>query len=129
MATTYSFRQWVRNLRPMIIENSLLPKILSIFAPIEVWAFSFGPFVWCSGEVNEWLANHEIIHFQQQLELLFVGQWFLYAFFWLWNVARLKGDGKEAYYQNPFEREAYDNDGNLDYLRSRPFYNWTKYLS
>jgi hypothetical protein len=59
MATTYSFRQWVRNLRPMIIENSSLPKILSIFAPIEVWAFSFGPFVWCSGEVNEWLANHE----------------------------------------------------------------------
>jgi hypothetical protein len=112
----------------MIIENSSLPEILSAVSPINVWAFSFGPFVWCEGEANERLRNHETIHFQQQVELLFVLQWVLYMFFWLWGVIFGKGDSVDAYFHNPFEREAYDNDGNLEYLETRPFYNWLQYI-
>ena len=37
----------MKNLKPIFIENSKLPYWLSKVAPIDVWAFSAGPFVVC----------------------------------------------------------------------------------
>ena len=36
--------------------------------------------------------------------------------------------GKDAYYANPFEVEAYENDNNIMYLEERPLWAWRKYL-
>ena len=117
----------MKNLKPIFFENSRVPIILSYFAPIEIWAISFGFGVWCRGELSEETRRHETIHFQQQLELLFVGQWILYVLFWLIGMFIYR-DGKKAYYENPFEREAYWNDGDENYLPTRERYNWIKYV-
>lgn len=70
------------------------------------------------------LINHEHIHTCQMLEMLFV-------FFYLWYVVEwsvryfMKG---RAYSNISFEREAYMNQDNHDYILSRIPYSWVKYL-
>lgn len=92
--------------------------------------FSFFIFIWISRlEKNSArLIRHETIHFRQQLELLFVFHWLLYGSFYI--VSRLKGQRHYIGYRyNPFELEAYGNDGNEDYLRQRKPFAWVRYLS
>ncbi len=113
--------------KPIFFENSSLPRWLSKIAPIEIWAISFGLWVWCRGELSDKTKRHETIHFQQQLELLFIGQWLLYGLFWLVGLIRYR-DGKKAYRESPFEREAYNNEENLDYLKSRRRWAWISYI-
>ena len=88
----------------------------------QLWALG-----WCRGEMSDETKRHETIHFQQQLELLFVGQWILYGLFWLIGLIRYR-DGKKAYYENPFEREAYRHDKEEGYLATRPRYAWSFYV-
>ena len=118
---------WIRKLRPIMIENSKVPIILSRVAPIEIWAISFGIFVWCRGEMSETTKRHECIHFAQQVECLFIGQWILYGWQWLRGVMAKKS-GREAYYANCFEEEAYTHQDDKSYLDNRPFYHWKKYI-
>ena len=112
---------------PIFIENSKVPVLLSYVAPINIWAISFGLWVWCRAEMDEQTRRHEAIHFWQQVELLFVMQWILYGVFWLIGMARIR-NGTLAYYQNPFEIEAYENESNPDYLKERKLYSWRKYI-
>jgi len=117
----------MKNLKPIFIENSKLPYWLSKIAPIDVWAFSAGPFVVCRGQLSEKTITHETIHFLQQVEMLFVFQWILYGLFYV--IGRFtKGSWKAAYYGNPFEVEAYANDIDSDYLQERKFWAWTSYV-
>ena len=117
----------MKNLKPIFIENSKLPYWLSKIAPIDVWAFSAGPFVVCRGKLSEKTITHETIHFLQQVEMLFVFQWILYGLFYV--IGRFtKGSWKAAYYGNPFEVEAYANDLDPDYLEERKFWAWTGYV-
>jgi hypothetical protein len=113
--------------KPWFVENSKVPIILSYLAPIDIYAIAFGPFVWCRGTMGDQLKNHEVIHYHQQLELLFVGQWLLYVFYWLKGLITYK-DGAVAYRESPFEREAYANDQNLDYLKNRERFAWRNYI-
>jgi hypothetical protein len=121
-------RLWISKQRPWwIFEHSILPRILSKISPIEIDSFSFGPFVFCKSNISMRTKQHEIIHYHQQIELLFVFQWLLYSFFTiklLIERAGLKG----AYYNNPFEREAYDNDRNILYLDERALWSWSAYI-
>ena len=111
---------------PWFFENSKLPVWLSKIAPIEVWAFSFAFWVWCRGEMSDRTRRHETVHYQQQLEMLFVGQWICYGICWLIGFAKYR-DGSKAYHQNPFEQEAYEIDDFEDGLVTRKRYGWTKY--
>lgn len=120
-------RLWISKRKPWVFENNILPKLLSKVAPIDVFAFSAGPFVFCREELPDRTRRHETIHYHQQLEMLFVFQWLLYAYYTV--AARVKGlSGREAYYANPFELEAYDNDETVDYLENRPMWAWRAYL-
>tara|TARA_R110000796_G_scaffold68482_1_gene156954 strand:- start:220 stop:603 length:384 start_codon:yes stop_codon:yes gene_type:complete len=112
--------------KPIFFENSRVPALLSHIAPIDIHAIAIGPFVWCREEMDDVLKNHETIHFHQQLELLFVGQWFLYIMCWLINMVKFR-DGPTAYRMSPFEQEAYDNEANLEYLKTRKLWAWRKY--
>jgi hypothetical protein len=90
---------------------------------------SFFIFVWISrlerDEVR--LMRHETIHFRQQLEMLFIFHWLLYAAFYL--VARAKGHCHYiAYRYNPFELEAFANDPDEDYLTRRKPFAWAWYM-
>ena len=113
--------------KPFMIENSKVPVFLSYFAPITIWAISFGPFVWCRGVMSETTRRHETIHFQQQLEMLFVFQLIAYGLFWLFNVVKYR-DGAKAYREIPFEREAYSNEKKFTYLEKRKRYAWVSYI-
>ena len=109
--------------KPKFYENNRLPAILSKIAPISIWAISVGPFVWCRGTLSEIDRRHETIHFQQQLELLFIGQWILYLLFYVAALVK-HGNGLSAYLHNRFEVEAYNNEHNEDYLLTRKRYAW-----
>jgi hypothetical protein len=114
-----SMKKW----KPIFIENSKIPVWLSHLAPIDIGAISFGFWVWSRGEMDERLRRHETIHYQQQLELLFVGQWALYLLYYLKGLIRYK-EGALAYRESPFEREAYRNEYTKNYLENRKRYSW-----
>ena len=71
------------------------------------------------------IINHEKIHWKQQMEMLIIFFYFWYLIEWF---IRLFINGKAAYRSLSFEREAYDNDDNLEYLKTRKPYSWLKYM-
>jgi hypothetical protein len=110
----------------MIITNSIIPKIFSVF--IDVYAITLYPFVFIRDEGNEITINHERIHLKQQKELLIIGFYFLYIIFWLVNLIRYRSFFL-AYSAIPFEREAYQNEENWVYTLNRKAFAWWKYIS
>ena len=119
----------MRTWEPKFIENSKVPVVLSKIAPLEIGAISFFWFVWSRGPIGPVTRRHETIHFQQQLELLFVLQWVLYGLFWLIGLFVYKFDGNKAYRENPFEREAYANERKTKYLSdTRKRWSWVRYF-
>jgi hypothetical protein len=113
--------------KPIFVENSRIPKLLSYLSPINIGAISLGILVFCRKDAFPSLRRHETIHFQQQLELFFLGFYMLYLFFWLVGIIKYK-DGKHAYHENPFEREAKHNQYASNYLATRKRYTWVKYV-
>lgn len=73
------------------------------------------------------LINHEKIHLHQQRELLIVPFYILYITEWLVRTI-LYLDSYRAYQNISFEREAYANEDNLDYLKNRKAFSFIKYL-
>ena len=120
-------RKWISRREPFVFENSKIPVWLSKVAPIEINALSFACFVFCRGTLSKTSRRHETIHYHQQLELAFVGQWVLYGLFSLVGFLIYRSPSK-AYYENPFEREAYSNEKKFTYLAKRPLWNWTHYI-
>ena len=77
---------------------------------------------------NKVLVNHEKVHIRQQLELL-VLPFFLW-YFAEYAVRLLQYRNANLAYRNiSFEREAYSNELNLDYLKTRRIFSFLKYLS
>ena len=113
----------LRNSRPWFFENSKVPVVLSYLAPITIGAITIGPLVFSRGEMSDITKNHESIHWQQYIETGILGFIILYYSFYFWNLLRYR-DGELAYYMIPFEKEAYDNDDNLEYLTTRKRYSW-----
>lgn len=67
------------------------------------------------------LINHERIHLRQQLELLILPFYIFYILEWLLRTV-LYLNTYRAYQNMSFEREAYHNEKDLNYLdRRRPF--------
>lgn len=88
------------------------------------------PFIFLKEEhlkQDRFLLNHETIHLKQQLELLILPFfiWYLVEF-----LARLvkSGNWYKAYRAISFEKEAYENQNDLDYLKTRPFWKFLGYL-
>ena len=119
----------MKNWKPMFFENSKVPVILSKVSPITIGAISLCGFVFSRGEMSERTKRHETIHFQQQLELLFIPFFLLYGLLWVIALFKNKFDGAEAYLNIAFEREAYENDANADYLTNRKRFAWVKFLT
>lgn len=76
---------------------------------------------------NAVMINHERIHFRQQAELLVLGFHALYLFMLLANLARHRRF-LPAYRALCFEREAYRNDRDPHYLRTRRPFASFRYL-
>ena len=118
----------MKNWKPIFIPHSKVPIVLSLFAPIRISAISFGCWVWSRSELSPRLRRHETIHFQQQIELLFIFQWLLYLLFHLIGLFLYRFNGEKSYRNNPFEREAYANDGDTMYLHQRKRFSWVRYF-
>lgn len=72
-------------------------------------------------------VNHERIHLRQQLELLIFPFFVWYLSEFLVRLAQYKKFDL-AYRNISFEREAYANEKDLNYLKKRSFFGFAKYL-
>ena len=102
-----------------IVRTTILP--FRGFSAINLLGVLFvHPGVYLSNE----LMNHERIHSAQQREMLFVFFYLTYLVEWLMRLP-MRGN---AYRNISFEREAYANQRNLDYLEARRPYAWRYYI-
>lgn len=76
---------------------------------------------------NKTTINHEKIHIRQQLELLILPFYIWYFLDFFIKFLKYKNFDK-AYKNIIFEREAYTNEKNLNYLKSRSFWVFLRYF-
>ena len=86
---------------PIIVRNSKIPKMLSWF--MDIAAITLFPFIFVKGEGDDKLIRHETIH-----------------------IAKYR-NYDDAYRSIRFEREAYNNEHDKNYLEMREKFAWTKY--
>lgn len=72
-------------------------------------------------------VNHEKIHLRQQIELLILPFFIWYVLEFFIRLIQYK-NRKKAYRNISFEREAYANESNTDYLINRKFFSFLNYL-
>lgn len=73
------------------------------------------------------MLNHEKVHIRQQLEMLIIPFFVWYGAEYLYRWIQCK-DKHIAYRNISLEREAYANEENLMYLKSRSFWRFLKYM-
>jgi len=104
--------------------------IFKHFIPKGFIGLTIYPFVFLQEKkwtTNKVLINHERIHLKQQLELLIIPFFIIYFLEFLYGLFIYKN--KYLAYKNiSFEREAYQNESNMQYLKERSFWNFLKYL-
>lgn len=104
-----------------IIYNDFIPfngyKAITVFNLI---------FVRNGHKIDEIDINHESIHFEQIKDCFYLFFYPLYIFEFLFNLFKM--NAHDAYENISFEKEAYDNENNLNYIKTRKKYNWIKYL-
>lgn len=125
-------------MKPKLVNNSRIPVILSSISPIEIWAITLWPWIFCRGEMSVRDVNHESIHIEQYNDLLVLA--FLVIYFWdyLRGLIKYRNDisglnphgrpyasvGDKAYFRTRAEQEAYSNDGDVNYLNDRKRREW-----
>lgn len=88
------------------------------------------PFIFIKYRLDKkdlFFVNHERIHLRQQIEMLFFPFfiWYLFEFF----IRLIQYKNSNLAYKNIcFEREAYANEKNLEYLKKRSFWKFFKYI-
>lgn len=82
-------------------------------------AITIFPFIFIHPDtkITKELINHERIHLIQQMELLVLP-------FYIWYLIALN---RKGYWNISHEREAYENERNLNYLKTRRPYSFLKY--
>lgn len=102
-----------------VIYNDVIPfdgfKVINLFGVL---------FVRNGRTMSDVDLNHERIHTAQMKEMLYVFFYLWYLIEWLIELFHYRG---KAYHTNTFEREAHENDENLDYLRTRKRFAWWWY--
>ncbi|RXM48606.1 hypothetical protein [Flavobacterium sp. YO12] len=106
----------------LIVSKYLIPKGyrgMAVF-PFVLMKYDFD-------KTNGVFVNHEKIHLRQQLELLIIPFFIWYVFEFLFRLIQYKN--KDLAYRNiSFEREAYSNETNLNYLKNRSFFRFLNYI-
>jgi len=77
---------------------------------------------------NRQLINHEKIHIRQQIELLLLPFFIWYFLEYLIRLLQYRKH-HNAYRNISFEREAYDNEFDLEYLDKRKFWSFLNYIN
>lgn len=79
---------------------------------------------WAKSHITPKIINHESIHVEQQKELLVIFFYLLYLSEWFVRLF-MKGN---AYRNISFEREAYANQGDMNYLKNRKLFGFLRYM-
>ncbi|MFJ1473560.1 hypothetical protein ACILE9_04780 [Capnocytophaga cynodegmi] len=104
----------------IIINHYLVPKGYS--------GITLFPFIFVNDKKtleNPYFLNHERIHLQQQKELLILPFYIWYAIDFIVKLFKYK-KWEIAYKNIIFEREAYKNETNLNYLKERKLFNFLR---
>ena len=104
--------------------------VFKYFTPRGFRGITFFPFVILTNRndaMDTVCINHERIHLRQQLELLILPFYVWYGIEFLIRLLILRNKNK-AYKGISFEREAYENEKDLNYLKSRSFWNFLNYM-
>jgi len=94
------------------------------YVAITIWPFIFINKLYKGDDV---LINHEKIHIKQQLELLWLPFFVWYIIEFLIRLIQYK-NWHTAYLNISFEREAFQNECNFDYLENRKLFSFIDYL-
>ncbi len=103
---------------------------LRLLKNMKISGITLFPFIFIEKKELRWnkvLINHEKIHLRQQLEMLIIP-------FYIWYITEyflkyLKYKNPQLAYRNiSFEREAYENDSNLNFLKTRKLWNFLKFI-
>lgn len=101
-----------------IIYNNIIPfkgfKAINLFGIL---------FVRNGCRINIYDINHEEIHTKQMKELLYIGFYIWYFIEWAILFIKYRNSNK-AYKNIRFEKEAYSNQDDLDYICCRKHYNY-----
>ena len=104
--------------------------VTQFFIPKGYRGMALFPFVlvkYKADKENPVFINHEKIHLRQQLQLLLLP--FFIWYFLEYFVRLIQYRNKNLAYKNiSFEREAYANEQNLDYLKQKSLWGFLKYL-
>lgn len=105
-----------------IIRNNIIPfagyKAMNLFGVL---------FVRGNARIDDITLNHEKIHTAQMKEMLYIFFYVWYVIEWFIRLFAFKG-AKFAYRNISFEREAYSNDKDQDYLNTRKRFAFTRYI-
>jgi len=108
----------------------MIVLIFKYLLPKGYRGISLFPFIIFSerkAKENLTLLNHEKIHIRQQLELLVLPFYIWYGVEFLVRYFQYK-NWNLAYKNISFEREAYANEKDLNYLKKRSFWKFYKFL-
>ena len=116
-------------LKPKFKKFNWFVKLITFNWPLAITLAPFGIYVNQKYSTVEKLSprtrNHEgNIHWPQQLELLIIFFYILYGLEWLIKFFIYGG---KAYRNISFEREAYDNDDNLQY-KHKPYASFKRII-
>jgi len=104
----------------LIVTKYLIPKG---YRGLALFPFVFVKY--SLDKENPVFINHERIHLRQQLELLVIPFFIWYLMEFLLRLIQY-GNMDLAYRNISFEREAYTNEKDFNYLRKRSFWNFLK---
>lgn len=104
--------------------------LIVVVPRLSVAAIAIYPFILVKTAAyknDDVLINHEKIHHRQQLELLILPFYILYFIHYLVNLIAYKSH-YQAYLHIVFEKEAYAEECNLQYLAKRELFAWLKWF-
>ncbi|MCK8521447.1 hypothetical protein M0D21_07705 [Aquimarina sp. D1M17] len=107
---------------PVVVNKYLIGRH---FVGIALW-----PFIVVKDSFlkhDESFINHERIHLRQQAELLVLPFYLIYLIEYVLRLIIYR-NSQQAYRNISFEREAYENEENLEYLKKRRPWSFIKYL-
>ena len=110
--------------------NKIRKWQLIIIKKLHVNGMTLFPFVLINNKYlteDRVFINHEHIHLRQQLELAVFPFYVLYLLHYLINRIKYK-DHYTAYRNICFEKEAYNNEKDIVYLKKRKLFSWLRYL-
>jgi hypothetical protein len=94
----------------------------------KIQGITLFPFIIVSNKKpSKSLINHEKIHIRQQAELLIFPFYVWYLIEWIYHYLHCRSFW-QAYRQIGFEREAYDNQEDFEYLKKRKIWSFLPYL-